>query len=150
MNIVRTSHWFLLSAFALSRSFARELIQFFLSFTQRMLSGVGLITISHDPTFLFSCFAVLVPANLYATFSLLKTAQFEILNQAKLSLIAKQYIDTGEVPTMDELRHREIGFGEWIKPGKSPVNVKLRLGVPVSEAFGRSEDIQRSLSVLSV
>ena len=115
-----------------------------------MLCGVGLITISHDPAFLFSCFAVLVPANLYATLSLLKAAQFEILNQAKLSLIAKQYIDTGEVPTMDELKDREIGFGEWIKPGKSPIGIKMRLGVPASEAFRRSGDIQRSLSVLTV
>ena len=98
-----------------------------------MLCGVGLITISHDPAFLFSCFAVLVPANLYATLSLLKAAQFEILNQAKLSLIAKQYIDTREVPTMDELKDREIGFGEWIKPGKSPIGVKMCLGVPASE-----------------
>ncbi|CAG8605487.1 4774_t:CDS:10 [Paraglomus brasilianum] len=114
-----------------------------------MLCGVGLITISHDPAFLFSCFAVLVPANLYATLSLLKAAQFEILNQAKLSLIAKQYIDTGEVPTMDELKDREIGFGEWIKPGKSPIGVKVRLGGPASDAFRRSGDIQRSLSVLS-
>ncbi|CAG8579934.1 4218_t:CDS:2 [Paraglomus occultum] len=118
--------------------------------TWRMLSGnIGDIVAKDDAQMSFAHLLGYEYSNLYATLSLLNAAQFEILNQAKLSLIAKQYIDTGEVPTMDELKDREIGFGEWIKPGKSPISVKLRLGVPASEAFRRSEDIQRSLSVLT-
>ncbi|CAG8458108.1 14465_t:CDS:10 [Acaulospora morrowiae] len=113
-----------------------------------MLSGVAMITISHDPVVLFTWFTVLAPFNIYATLSLLNAAQFEILNQAKLSLIARQYIDCDKVPTMEELKDREIGFGEWIRPGKSPIGVKMRLGVTASEAFRRTEDMMNALKVL--
>ncbi|KAL1924504.1 uncharacterized protein VTP21DRAFT_4158 [Calcarisporiella thermophila] len=112
-----------------------------------MLSGVGLITISHDPSFLFACYAALAPLNLYSTVSLLNSANFEILNQAKLTLIARQYIDTETVPTMQELKDREIGFGEWIKPGKGAMDVRLQLGVMGTEAFGNVEEILRCIEV---
>ncbi|RHZ82355.1 hypothetical protein Glove_109g127 [Diversispora epigaea] len=113
-----------------------------------MLCGIGMITVSHEPAFLFTCFTAFAPFNVYITLALLNSAQFEILNQAKLALIARQYIDCDKVPTMEELKDREIGFGEWIRPGKSPIGVKIKLGVTASEAFRRTEDMMDSLDVL--
>lgn len=51
---------------------------------------------------------------------------------------------------MEELKDREIGFGEWIRPGKSPIGVKIKMGAPASEAFRRMEDMMDSLEVLGV
>ncbi|KAG9296544.1 hypothetical protein G9A89_015136 [Geosiphon pyriformis] len=151
-SIFGATHMAFIRNFALSGNIgdivAKDDAQMSLAHLLGMLCGVGLITISHEPAFLFSCFAILAPLNMSATIALLNSAQFEILNQAKLSLIARQYIDCGEVPTMEELKDREIGFGEWIRPKKSPIGVKIRMGVPASDAFRESEHVRRSLSVL--
>ncbi|CAG8483020.1 6523_t:CDS:2 [Ambispora leptoticha] len=152
-SIFGATHMAFIRNFALSGNVgdivAKDDAQMSLAHLLGMLCGVGLITISHGPAFLFSCFAILAPLNMGATLALLNAAQFEILNQAKLSLIARQYIDGGEVPTMEELKDREIGFGEWIRPKKSPIGVKIRMGVPASDAFHTSEHVQRALAVLS-
>nr|CAG8569294.1 15749_t:CDS:10 [Entrophospora candida] len=151
-SIFGATHMAFLRNFALSGNVgdivAKDDAQMSLAHLLGMFCGVGLLSISHEPAFIFTCFAMLAPLNLYATLSLLNSANFEILNQAKLSLIAREYIDCDKVPTMEELKDREIGFGEWIKPGKSPIGVKVRLGVPASEAFRRTEDMMETLKVL--
>ncbi|CAG8742580.1 19395_t:CDS:2, partial [Racocetra persica] len=151
-SIFGATHMAFIRNFALSGNVgdivAKDDAQMSLAHLLGMLCGIGMITISHDPAFLFGCFTILAPINMYATLALLNSAQFEILNQAKLSLIGRQYIDCGKVPTMEELKDREIGFGEWVKPGKSPIGVKIHLGVPASDAFRKTEDVMDSLDVL--
>lgn len=117
-----------------------------------MLSGVGLISISHSPAFLFASFAVLTPLNIWSTYKLLRVAQFEILNQPKLTLLGRVYIDTGKVVMMDELADKEIGFGEWIKPfgEKGGINVRIKLGVPAEKAFAGGGEIERVVDVMRV
>ncbi|KAI8971781.1 vitamin B6 photo-protection and homoeostasis-domain-containing protein [Mycotypha africana] len=119
-----------------------------------MLSGVGLITISHSPAFLFGAFAVLSPINIWTTVKLLHAAEFEILNQAKLTLLAREFIDSGRVLDYDELKPREVGFGEWIKPmigkknKKGKINVKIRLGPSAEQAFGAADEVQGVVNIM--
>ncbi|KAI9337835.1 hypothetical protein BD770DRAFT_331640 [Pilaira anomala] len=114
-----------------------------------MLTGVGLITISHSPTFLFCVFAVLSPINIWSTKKMLDAAKFEILNQAKLTLLSREFIDTGNVSVYDQLKDREIGFGEWIKPGKKGgIAVKIRMGPSAEEAFGASGEIEGAVNLM--
>lgn len=119
-----------------------------------MLSGVGLITISHSPAFLFGAFALLSPINIWSTIKMLHAAEFEILNQAKLTLLAKEYIDTGKVATYEKLRSREIGFGEWIKPSlrnkQGSVSVKIKMGSSAAQAYSSSHEVQEVVQVLMV
>jgi hypothetical protein len=113
-----------------------------------MLSGVALITMSHSPAFLFGCFAVLSPINIWSTKKMIDAAKFEILNQAKLTLLSREFIDTGHVVDYDQLRPKEIGFGEWIKPGVKHVNIKL--GPSAEEAYHSADEIQGVIGVLKV
>ncbi|ORZ14769.1 hypothetical protein BCR42DRAFT_329306 [Absidia repens] len=111
-----------------------------------MLSGVALITVSHSPAFLFGCFAVLSPINIWSTTKMIDAAKFEILNQAKLTLLSREFIDTGHVVDYDQLRPKEIGFGEWIKPGSEHVNIKM--GPSAEEAYHSADEIQGVISIL--
>lgn len=117
-----------------------------------MLSGVGLISVSHDPAFLFTVFGVLSPLNIYFTYKLLNTAQFEILNQAKLTLLSRSYIDTGKVVDVDDLKDREFLFGEWIKWNKpgGPVRVNIRLGAGADKAFAGAGEVERVVDTMRV
>ncbi|KAI9486880.1 MAG: hypothetical protein EXX96DRAFT_472726 [Benjaminiella poitrasii] len=124
-----------------------------------MLTGVGLISISHSPMFLFSAFAVLTPINIWTTTKMLHAAEFEILNQAKLTLLSREFIDSGgtTVVDYDQLKDREIGFGEWIKPAyygsdkrrKSGL-VKIKMGSSAEKAFDSSGEVQEIVQVLKV
>ncbi|KAG0175498.1 hypothetical protein DFQ28_000079 [Apophysomyces sp. BC1034] len=115
-----------------------------------MLSGVGLISISHSPMFLFGAFAVLSPINIWTTVKMLNAAEFEILNQAKLTLLSRTFIDTGKAVGYEELRDREIGFGEWIKPygAKGGVTMQLKLGSSADQAYGGSGEVEHVVEIL--
>ncbi|RCI04355.1 hypothetical protein CU098_001233, partial [Rhizopus stolonifer] len=117
-----------------------------------MLSGVGIISISHSPLFLFGAFAILSPINIWSTSKMLHAAEFEILNQAKVSLLAREYIDQGKVVTYEKLRDREIGFGEWIKPSyrkkEGSVSVKIKMGPSAEQAYGSSHEVQDVVNTL--
>ncbi|KAF0852724.1 conserved mitochondrial DUF647 domain-containing protein [Andalucia godoyi] len=64
-----------------------------------MIVGAGLLSISHTPGFLFSCFAILAPAHLLATVSLIRTARFPFLNESSGMLVASEFARLGAVPT---------------------------------------------------
>lgn len=117
-----------------------------------MLSGVGLISISHEPLFLFAAFGVLVPFNFWSTVKMLHAAEFEILNQAKLTLLSRTFIDKGKVEGYGELKDREIGFGEWIKPygPKGGVKMRLKLGASAEQSFKSAADIQGAVDIMKV
>ncbi|KAI7898606.1 vitamin B6 photo-protection and homoeostasis-domain-containing protein [Cokeromyces recurvatus] len=119
-----------------------------------MLTGVGIISISHSPMFLFGIFAILSPLNIWTTCKMLHTAEFEILNQAKLTLLGRKFIDSGGISVIDyeQLKDHEAGFGEWIKPsyyGSSKDNiVKIRMGSSAEKAFASSGEVQEIVKVL--
>ncbi|KAL0088772.1 vitamin B6 photo-protection and homoeostasis-domain-containing protein [Phycomyces blakesleeanus] len=115
-----------------------------------MLSGVGLISVSHSPLFLFGAFAVLSPINIWATYKMLNSAEFEILNQAKLMLLSKIFIDTGKVVGYEALRNREIGFGEWIKPSGTPggVSARIKLGASASSAYSNTNEVEDVIDIM--
>lgn len=85
---------------------------------------------------------------------MLHAAEFEILNQAKVSLLAREYIDQGKVVTYEKLRDREIGFGEWIKPSyrkkEGSVSVKIKMGPSAEQAYGSSHEVQDVVNTLKV
>ena len=120
-----------------------------------MLTGVGLISVSHSPMFLFGVFAVLSPINIWSTTKMLHAAKFEILNQAKLTLLSREFIDSGAVVEYDKLKDREIGFGEWIKPTygknkKGGIAVNLKLGPSAEQAYGVAGEVEGVVQVLKV
>ncbi|KAI8974060.1 hypothetical protein BDB01DRAFT_408817 [Pilobolus umbonatus] len=111
-----------------------------------MLSGVGLISVSHTPLFLFGVFAVLSPINIWSTVKLLNAADFEILNQAKLTLLSREFINQGSVIGYDQLKNKEIGFGEWVKP--SAHIVKINLGASAEQAYENTDEIRDVLEIM--
>ncbi|KAI7890726.1 uncharacterized protein EV154DRAFT_465322 [Mucor mucedo] len=116
-----------------------------------MLTGVGFISVSHAPAFLFCVFAVLSPINLWTTTKMLHAAKFEILNQAKLTLLSREFIDTNGVSDYDQLKDREIMFGEWIKPSygkKGGIAVKIKLGPSAEQAFGATGEVEANVNVM--
>lgn len=116
-----------------------------------MLTGVAFISVSHAPAFLFCVFAVLSPINLWSTTKMLDAAKFEILNQAKLTLLSREFIDTENVSDYDQLKDREIMFGEWIRPtyGKrGGIAVKIKLGPSADQAFGASGEVEGNVDVM--
>jgi hypothetical protein len=120
-----------------------------------MLTGVGLISVSHSSLFLFGVFAVLSPINIWSTIKMLDAAEFEILNQAKLTLLSREFIDNGIVVEYDKLKDREVGFGEWIKPSygknkKGGIAVKIKMGPSAEQAYGSSGEVEGVVDILKV
>lgn len=113
-----------------------------------MFLGVGLLsTISHQPWFLFSAFACISPIHFYSTFALLRATQFEVLNKTKLVLLSEEWLSTNTIPTMRQLKSKEIWFGEFIHPSFKAARIEM--GNPVSEAFTNMEGLQQALKVFS-
>lgn len=86
---------------------------------------------------------------------MLHAAKFEILNQAKLTLLSREFIDSGAVVEYDKLKDREIGFGEWIKPTygknkKGGIAVNLKLGPSAEQAYGVAGEVEGVVQVLKV
>ncbi|KAI9312506.1 vitamin B6 photo-protection and homoeostasis-domain-containing protein [Dichotomocladium elegans] len=113
-----------------------------------MLTGVGVISLSHEPLYLFGAFGILTPINMWSTYKMLKTAEFEVLNQAKLTLLSRSFIDHGRAESCSELRPREIGFGEWIRPG-AHVSIHLKLGASADQAYDSVGEVQTSTRVFN-
>ncbi|KAJ8659509.1 hypothetical protein O0I10_004874 [Lichtheimia ornata] len=112
-----------------------------------MLTGVGVISLSHEPLYLFGAFSILTPINIWATIKMLNAAEFEVLNQAKLTLLSRTFIDSGKAEGYKELRSREIGFGEWIKPG-SHVSIRLKLGASAEQTYDSVAEVQSATHVM--
>ncbi|KAJ3042789.1 hypothetical protein HDV00_006608 [Rhizophlyctis rosea] len=111
-----------------------------------VLCGVGLLSVSHAPWFLFTSFFVLGPIHFAMTLALLDAARFEVLNQTKLTLISRKYIKEGVVPGMEDLKPHERIFGEWIRKGEDVPNLKV--GVTVAKAFQSAADVEAAMDVL--
>ena len=114
-----------------------------------MLTGVGVIALSHEPVYLFGAFALLTPVNIWSTIKMLHAAEFEVLNQAKLTLLSRTFIDTGKAVDYKELKPREIGFGEWIRPGTQGT-IRLKLGSSAEKSFKSVGEVQDTVNILKV
>lgn len=131
---------------------AKDDAQMSLAHLLGMLGGVSLLSISHTPMFLFGLFAAFAPLHFAITVTMIRAANFEILNQAKLTLLARAYVcDGGKVPNPEGLLQKERGFGEWINYQVQKVP-RISLGATVRDAFGKDENglsaLQRTVSVL--
>lgn len=113
-----------------------------------MLIGVGVISISHAPAFLFSIFAVLGPIHCAMTVALIRAARFEVLNQTQLTLLSRAFVREGKVPSLEELKPHERFFGEWLNSTEDVPTLKL--GLPVTQAFNDGGDLALALDVLRV
>jgi hypothetical protein len=81
---------------------------------------------------------------------MIDAAKFEILNQAKLTLLSREFIETGHVVDYDQLRNKEVGFGEWIKPGQGNNHIKVKMGPSAEEAYQSADEIRGVIGVLKV
>lgn len=90
-----------------------------------MLGGVGLISISHEPWFLFTMYFLLGPVHFAMTIALLKSANFEVLNQTNLTLISRAFVKGEDVPTLKQVN----GKLSLCVILKSTLNYVARFGV---------------------
>lgn len=111
------------------------------------LSGIILISHSHSVAFLFAAYFALAPLHYVATRNLLASAEFEILNETKATLIITEFIKTAHVPTMKELKPYERFFGEFVDDKKVKLP-SIILGSTVEQAFSRASDLSRVMHAL--
>ncbi|KAJ3226511.1 snoRNP complex protein nop56 [Chytriomyces hyalinus] len=112
-----------------------------------LLTGVTLLTISHNPMFLFSVFFVIGPLHYLATIAFLNATQFEVLSSTKMLLLSDAYVRRDR----QILQYREIEregntvwFGEWIQAGWSGVKVS-KIGGSVNSLFKEVDAVAVSL-----
>ncbi|KAI8824199.1 vitamin B6 photo-protection and homoeostasis-domain-containing protein [Fimicolochytrium jonesii] len=111
-----------------------------------MLWGVGAITISHSPAYLFTGFLLLTPIHFFMTLSLLRAAQFEVLNHTNLTLICRQYVADQTIPGMNDLKRHERWFGEWLAKGEQVVRIDV--GATANKAFDDASVLSTAIRVL--
>lgn len=109
------------------------------------LTGISLISFSHSPTFLFSAFFVLAPLHFIATRQLLLSAEFEVLNESKATLIITEYLKTERIPSMIDIKPFERFFGESVKPVNANQIPPLCLGSTLDQAFNSADELLRSI-----
>ena len=80
-------------------------------------SGIGLLTVSHAPAYLYSIFFLALPVHLAMTWSMMKVATFELLTLPRVSALAQSYVSAHSAGSLEDLdRERATGlFGEFYK-----------------------------------
>eukprot|EP00743_Colponemidia_sp_Colp-15_P010498 GILK01011567.1.p1 GENE.GILK01011567.1~~GILK01011567.1.p1 ORF type:complete len:508 (+),score=60.23 GILK01011567.1:81-1526(+) len=111
-----------------------------------MALGIAMISFSHTPLFLFSCYAALIPVHLIATVNSLKAANFELLNDHKALLITQEFLTKGKVLSPSEISKDEKWFGEFVEPRVS--SPRVQLGVSVAQAFESEDQLNTTVDVL--
>ncbi|OCH93058.1 DUF647-domain-containing protein [Obba rivulosa] len=78
-------------------------------------AGIGLLTVSHDPAYLYTIFALAVPLHLAMTALMMRCATFELLTLPRLSVLAEAYARKGEVMPLSRLEATRVTgvFGEF-------------------------------------
>ncbi|KXS14932.1 DUF647-domain-containing protein [Gonapodya prolifera JEL478] len=141
---------------------------------------LGLAGGNPSAAFLYGCFAVMGTAHFGATVMLVRGTGFEILNQARLQLLAAEYVDLvrlrespagtpgqdlAQLSDPDVLKLHEGFVGEWL-PRRSPnlkdapngislaLRTDIKLGVSVARVFrdlrGRATDLTELKLALEV
>ncbi|EMD33961.1 hypothetical protein CERSUDRAFT_117486 [Gelatoporia subvermispora B] len=102
-------------------------------------AGIGLLTLSHDPSYLYTIFALAVPTHLVATTLMMRCATFELLTIPRLSLLAETYSRKGDVMPLSRLEaKRATGmFGEFYGKGQGKlVSLAPRVAEVVKDEEG--------------
>ncbi|PCH39406.1 DUF647-domain-containing protein [Wolfiporia cocos MD-104 SS10] len=100
-------------------------------------AGIGLLTFSHSPAYLYSLFFLLTPAHLTTTVFMMRVATFESLTVPRLSLLARGYAaerDDAIVPFKELEKMGQTGlFGEFYKMKRDEV---VSLAPRVADVIG--------------
>jgi hypothetical protein len=107
----------------------------------------GLFIISHDHSsfWLFSCYFILGPVHVFSTLGLIKSADFQTLNESKMMLVIDHYLTTSNIPDPEDLTDKEGWFGETISSKiKMPF---IKLGVTADVCFANVDEAKQSLKV---
>ncbi|KAH9915112.1 vitamin B6 photo-protection and homoeostasis-domain-containing protein [Fomitopsis serialis] len=86
-------------------------------------AGIGLLTFSHSPAYLYMLFALCTPAHLTATVAMMRLATFETLTLPRLTLLARDYAEADGKQDMPSFKEFEAAgetgvFGEYFKTKK--------------------------------
>lgn len=113
-----------------------------------MAMGIGLLSLCHEPLFLFSCFTGLSLVQLLSTLRLVQSARFEVLEQTRLLLLPREYIKSQRVPSMSQVAPMENWLNEGLKRHEQKLPL-VSIGVSVRSAFSQQpQQLQIALSVL--
>ncbi|KAL7751020.1 hypothetical protein RI367_003600 [Sorochytrium milnesiophthora] len=108
--------------------------------------GVTLLYFNHTPLYLFTCWGILVPLHLTASVNMLQTANFHVLNDVKLSLIARHFVDHGTVADLALLNKTQWMFGEWTRPSASIP--RIRPGMSIHQLFSSEHVLEQTMDLL--
>ncbi|KAH9831583.1 vitamin B6 photo-protection and homoeostasis-domain-containing protein [Rhodofomes roseus] len=109
-------------------------------------AGIGLLTFSHSPAYLYGLYSLCTPAHLVATVAMMRLATFETLTVPRLTVLAREYATPNGkqvVPSYKELEDaRETGvFGEYFKSKKDRY---VALAPRVADVVGRDAEPEAS------
>ncbi|KAJ3323129.1 hypothetical protein HDV06_002141 [Boothiomyces sp. JEL0866] len=76
-------------------------------------TGVSILTFSHSPLLLVAVYGVLSICQLAMSFALVKAANFEVLNLPRMQLIAKMFVEEGEIYDYKLAITKEHWIGEY-------------------------------------
>ncbi|KAH6564787.1 hypothetical protein BASA50_006429 [Batrachochytrium salamandrivorans] len=104
-----------------------------------MMCGIGMLAVSFQPLALFSWFGIMAMVQVACTCFLLRSAQFEVLDQARLVLLPREFIYAGKGKHVLGLPQISV-YENWLNEGLGPGEVvaELSIGDSVSEAFKES------------
>ena len=110
-------------------------------------AGIGLLTLSHSPAYLYALFFLCTPAHLSATVAMMRIATFETLTLPRLTVLARDYAAADGsvgVPTFKEFEaERATGwFGEYFK---SKADKYVTLAPRVGDVLGRDAERKSGL-----
>ncbi|KAJ3260644.1 hypothetical protein HK103_000254 [Boothiomyces macroporosus] len=75
--------------------------------------GVSILTVSHSPPLLVGVYSILSVCQLAMSYALVKAANFEILNLPRMQLIAKMFVQEGEIYEYKQVAGKEHWIGEY-------------------------------------
>ncbi|KAJ3291385.1 hypothetical protein HDU79_002452 [Rhizoclosmatium sp. JEL0117] len=114
-----------------------------------LVTGITLLSISHSPAFLFSCFFLIGPLHYWMTVKFLNATQFEVLSATKLLLLSDAYVSRNVVLTYKALEKEgnQIWFGEWIKQSWGGVKIS-KIGGSLDTVFASVGDTRDALEIM--
>lgn len=83
-----------------------------------MLAGVGLLSYSHSPSFLFFCFCILTPIHWMSVVFLLLSTRCHVVTSSIASVLAIHFVSHGRVPSSEYLQREYLN---WIDEPRARV-----------------------------
>ncbi|MGH0172842.1 UNVERIFIED_CONTAM: hypothetical protein FKN15_074917 [Acipenser sinensis] len=105
-----------------------------------MLVSLLLIPLVTESTVLtFALYFLFTCLHLYANYQAVRSVVMETLNQARLSILTKQYLQEGRVLSPAAANHREPVLPDFRR------RVQIRLGVRLGDIVSSTSELQRAL-----